>query len=346
MAGADGVSRSWFCVFNNPEDHGFKDMDGEQICEALVEQWVGDYPNRSCAFTYCVSERGMKHVHAVIEDSKPIRFSAIKKIFESWHIEPTKGTKEQAEDYINARGKYAEKGEKILATARHGEIKGAQGKSKELEIIETLLDNGLTPQKIMDQSLSYRRHDKIIKEAYYRKRILCTPTEREVNVTWHVGDSGSGKSYIQVKLIEKHGEDGLFLMSDYTGGGFDNYNGEKILFMDEFRGQIKYNQLLVILDKYKSQVHARYTNAYTLWDEVHITSVLPPERVYSKMVSENADLDNFRQLKRRITTVAYHYQVNGEYFVYEVSSDRYTGYQNLKDEAIEDYMNTYNEKLL
>ena len=223
-------ARSWFCVFNNPDEHGYVGTE-QEICDNIVSAWVDNNPTRSCAVCYCVSAVGLKHCHVVLEDTKVMRFSAVKKAFPSMHIEPTKGTKEQAEDYINKRGKWEEKGEIIVATARYGEIKGVQGQRRDFDAIDDLLLQGMNPSQIMEQNFAFRRFDKMIRQAYFDKRMRETPVKREVSVYWHCGEAGSGKTYEYVKLCEVHGEENVYLLNDYDKGGFDNYGGQKILCM-------------------------------------------------------------------------------------------------------------------
>ena len=328
----DSVSRSWFCVFNNPEEHGFSGAPDE-IVERMKDCWIDGNPQRSCAVTYCISADGLKHCHAVFEDTKAMRFTIVQKLFPGMHIEPTKGSKEQAEDYINKRGKWEEKGESILCTVRDGEIKGKQGARKDFEAIEDLIQEGKTPNEIMDMSFSYRRYDKMIREAYYYRRFSQTPLQRDVSVYWHVGHSGSGKSYTFVKLSEQYGEDQVYMLTDYEHG-FDKYNGEPILFMDEFRGQMRFSQFLNLIDHYKIQVPCRYSNIYALWNEVHITSVLPPERVYENMVQDNRHLDTIDQLARRISFVVYHWiDEDGKYREFHQPMKEYSDYETLKELA-------------
>lgn len=326
---SDGVSKSWFCVWNNPHE-SLEQTEPTDIAEKVLEMFIGDSPTRSGAVAYCISALGLHHLHMVFEDVKAMRFSAIKKAFPKIHLEPTKGTKEQAEDYINKKGKFEEKGEKVIYIAKHGEIKGAQGQRKDIDAIEELINMGKTPNEIFDMYLGYRRYEKMIRDAYYRKREKETPFIRDVKVYWHVGLSGSGKSFVANQLVDKYGEDELYFLSDYDSGGLDQYNGQKILFMDEFRGQIRYSTLLSMLQGYKQQFHARYSNVYGLWTEVHITSVLPPELCYSNMVSEYKDIDTLSQLMRRITEVVYHWQVDGHYMVYNEPVEEYTNYRNLQ----------------
>lgn len=324
----DTMARSWFCVLNNPQEHGYIGTP-EEITERIADEWVKDNPQRSCAIAYCISANGNHHLHKVLEDVKNMRFSAVKKVFPSIHMEPTKGTKEQAEDYINKRGRFAEKGEQVLYIARRGEIKGAQGQRRDLEVIEDLIQQGNTPFEILSMSLSYRRYEKYIRDAYYDKRYRETPRKREVNVVWHVGSSGSGKSYTQILLSEKYGESEVYVVTDYDHP-FDKYNGERILLLDEFRGQVKFCVFMTWLDKYRVQLGCRYSNCYALWAEVHICTVMPPESVYKKMVEDFQVYDTYEQLRRRINFVVYHYRENGEYKAFELSMERYTNYDNLR----------------
>ncbi len=322
-------SRSWFCVWNNPQET----VSGtpEEIAENVLQIWVDDKPTRAGAVAFCISADGLKHLHMVLEDSAQVRFSALKKLYPKAHLEPTRGNKEQAEDYIHKKGKFEEKGEQVLYIAQYGKIKGSQGQRKDFEVLEYLIEQGKTPVEIMDMSFSYRRYEKYIRDAYFRKRARDTPFLREIKVYWHVGKSGSGKSYSCLELAKEKGEDNIYLVNDYDNGFLDGYNGQPVLFLDEFRGQIRFSTLLSMLQGYKQTFHARYTNVLGLWNEVHITSVLPPEMVYRRMVSENREIDNYEQLKRRLTAIVYHYMENGLYQKKEIPIEKYISYRVLTD---------------
>jgi len=330
--GNDTMARSWFCVANNPQEHGYIGTP-EEIAERIADDWVKDNPQRSCAIAYCISADGLHHLHKVLEDVKNMRFSAVKKVFPSMHMEPTKGTKEQAEDYINKRGKFAEKGEQVLYIARRGEIKGAQGQRRDLEVIEDLIQQGKKPREILAMSLSYRRYEKYIRDAYFDKRYQDTPRSRDVNIVWHVGQSGSGKSYIQMQLAEQYGDDEVYLVTDYDHP-WDKYNGERIVILDEFRGQIRFSVLMNLLDVYRIQLPCRYSNLYSLWSEVHVCTVLPPDAVYKKMVDDFQSYDTYEQLRRRINTIVYHYiDDDGKFKVFEIHMSHYVDYDTLRKAA-------------
>lgn len=326
-------SKSWFCEFNNPELHGF-DGTPEEIVDKIIEIWTKDNPQRTCAVAYCISAKGLKHLHCVLEDKKSIRFSGIKKLFHGMNIVPTKGNKQQADDYINKRNKYAEKGEKVLLIKYHGEIQGRQGKRNDIETIEEFIQQGLTPNEIFDISLAYRKFEKITRDAYYRKRFKETPPKREISVYWHFGLSGTGKSYTYINLVEKYGEENIYMVSEYTNGFVDKYNGEPILFMDELRNEsLPYTLLLTIIGGYKSQIHSRYTNSYCLWNEVHITSIFPPDEMYKQMYLYKND--TYEQLERRITFVIYHYKENGKFLTKEMTMEEYKKHTDLIKDNVE-----------
>ena len=140
---------------------------------------------------------------------------------------------------------------------------------------------------------------------------------------------------IRRKYFEKYGEDKVYLMTDYEKGGLDLYCGQPILYMDEFRGQMRFAQLMNYLDGYKVQIPCRYANAYALWDIVHITTILPPEMVYQNMVDNNRSIDTYEQLRRRIKSVIYHWKdAEEEYHSFEIPMQQYKDYAALKQQAL------------
>lgn len=337
---ANDVSKSWFAVLNNPADRGYPD-DPVECCIRLRDEWILDedgklISGRSGAWSFCISAEGLRHVHMILEDSKAMRFSAIKKNYAvGMHFEPTKGSKAEAEGYIKKIGKWEEKGEQILHTEQYGEIAGNQGARGDLNEIEELIEQGKTPTEIMAMKFAWRKYEKMIKDAFFYKRSRDTPPKRDVKVVWHVGLSGSGKSWSYVRLCEELGEDLVYLLNDYQNGGFDGYCAEPVLFMDEFKGQMPFHTLLNYLDGYKIQVHARYGNVKALWNEVHITSVYPPNEVYKRMVdSDVRALDTVAQLNRRISEIVYHWFDGVEYREYSIPMSEYLDLESLRELAL------------
>ena len=151
-----------------------------------------------------------------------------------------------------------------------------------------------------------------------------------------VGPAGSGKSHTYAELCKSRGEEAIYMVSDYSAaGGFDLYSGEPILFMDEYKGQLGYDTLLSILDKYKKQLHTRYANIWMLWSEVYITSVYPPEAVYELMVPESRQsMDTLDQLMRRITDITYCWVDEDGYHRHTLPMSKYKNYLALRMDAL------------
>lgn len=327
--------KSTFCVINNPrydiiyrhneEGEIVKDENGkavilkqepteyhslteQQICDDVLNKWVGDDDKRTGAVLFCVSALGLEHLHCVFESEKTFRpLSALKKIFPKVHIEITKGNKKQVEDYINKVGKFEEKGEKILAKSQVGDIKGCQGKRNDLispdQIKEFILE-GKKPQEIFWEYPQTLKSKGVVETLFYIHRRNTTPICRKVNVHWLFGSTACGKSYSYVELCEQYGVSEVYRVSDYANP-FDTYQGEKILFLDEFRGNLPYGTLLGLLDVYQGQVRARYNDKFGLWSDIYITSPYTPFELYQNVFERNDDIDKLEQFIRRIDDIVY-----------------------------------------
>lgn len=322
---ASDVSKSWFCVLNNPRQHGYDIADNDKLLETVAFDFINTSTTRSCALTLCLSEDGLEHIHAVFEDMTAFRFTALKKLFPCAHIEATKGNKKQAEDYINKVGQFSEKGEVIIAKFQHGDIKGRQGQKFDLTEADKFLSAGYTPREIFELDIKYRRYEKIIKDAYFARLVNKSDLVRNVYVEWHFGKTGTGKSHTYVDLCEIYGKDDVYVVTDYESGFLDNYCGQKVLFLDEFRSQIRYSKLLSMLDSYTREFHARYSNIVGLWTFVYIASPYAPEQCYKSLVdlSEDRRIDAVEQLMRRIDKIVYHYKDCDKYKFYDFERDEY-----------------------
>lgn len=328
--------RSWFCVLNNPQEHikELKDMLPEDITKYMCEEWQKQNGiNSPCCVAYCISKDGLHHLHMVLENPNKVGFEKVKEFCHCAHIEATKGNKRQAEDYIHKRGAWEEKGEKIVHIFALGEIQGAQGRRNELAEIDDLLAQGKTPSEIFDECGLYSmRYEKIIKSAFYRLKCKEVGRVRDVQINWHLGDSGTGKSHSFA--IDTRSDDEIYFISGpqlQTTGAFDDYYGQKVLFIDELKpGHITFGKMLVLLDKYRTPLSCRYCDGYQLWEEVNITSVYTPQELYKKMFDGSADdekkTDMIEQLNR-INTIIYHFCIDDDK-IYIENPRAYKGHKN------------------
>ena len=120
---------------------------------------------------------------------------------------------------------------------------------------------------------------------------------RNLKVYTITGSSGSGKTTLAKWLCEK--KDLTCYISSSGQNFMDDYNGEDVLILDDFRGsQMSFSDLLKLLDNNTaSMVRARYHNKQALFKYVIITSVYSPNCYYSNDVLRDEPL---KQLMRRI----------------------------------------------
>lgn len=317
---------------------------------------------------YCFGfEKGLKeatpHIHIFFCFNNPRHGKKIKEKFPTAHIEFCNGSIDENVDYVAKTGKWEEsEKEKTRIDGTFFENKErpkekGRGNRSDLDAIKKLIDEGKTPREILEINPNNYFFEKFVGEMYYNKRCSETPIKRDVNVVVHTGVAGSGKTNMLTKLNEEK----LFVGADYSSALFDNYEGQEVLFLDEFRGQIPYNQLLLILDGYKVPIHARYYNKYSLWNDVYITSVIPIEEWYN---NDNIR-DTFEQLKRRITNITYHYMTDCDnnfipdkmaflkdhdksqikYHEYTIKAEQYTSYEDLEKEALSHEYNLMLDKI-
>lgn len=312
----------------------------EEIVDFLMELWIGRNETCVCAVNYEIGDNGTHHCHMVLEDKQSFRFATLQKIFPTIHAELTRGTKEEVIAYFEKSGKHEEKAHTILVPMKlHGELRASkQGQRSDLDYIQQRIEEGSTPEEIMIERLEYRKYTKMIKEHYYQFRVQNTPDHKDLKVYWHTGDSGSGKSYTQVELKREFGREAVYVWSDYQNGGLDGYQGESILFMEEYKAELPYAEFLKVTDCYPQQMHARYSNVYALWNTIHLTSIFSPEKVYELMVpEEKRSADTVEQMMRRISKVVYHFKVTTEEgkYLYKQLIFSVEDYNNHSQEQIE-----------
>ena len=305
----------------------------EYLAEYFIRLWEESGAKREAAIAVCVSSTGCYHCHIACYGNTTTLKKVSKILFDS-HIEPQLGGKQALTAYICKEGDYAEKGEQVLYTKGLEVIQDRQGLRSDLEVIEELLEEGLTPEQIYAESFRYRRYEKMIKSHYLAKRIAEIPLIKTMWNEYHFGRSGSGKTYSYFKLCEIFSPEEVYLCNDYansgsSGGGFDFYanNPAKIVLLDEFRGNIPYAQLLSMLDVYsRNQQHCRFQNTYNLWENVIICSIYPPEEVYRFMVDDTKkNIDSISQFFRRLNVIVYHYKnKEGEYKSFEMPACEYS----------------------
>lgn len=123
-------------------------------------------------------------------------------------------------------------------------------------------------------------------------------------VFWFYGPTGSGKTKYATELMEDKYKDDYWISGGDLKQFKNGYNGERGVILDDLRcGDIKFNDLLRILDRYKYTTNIKGTTIPWLADDIIITS---PEHPLQTFVKLNHNTHNWEpredieQLIRRI----------------------------------------------
>lgn len=121
---------------------------------------------------------------------------------------------------------------------------------------------------------------------------------RNIKVYTISGESGSGKTTLAKYLAESKG---LSVYISSSGANFlDDYNGEDVLIIDDFRGSyMDFSDFLKLLDNNTASfIRARYHNIMPFFKYIIITSINAPTQYYSSYFLNGEPI---KQLIRRIS---------------------------------------------
>lgn len=226
---------------------------------------------------------GKIHWQGYIECTKAMELTTIKKLLtnNTIHLERRLGTQVQAINYVT-------KSETKIGTTYEYGKKKEQGKRNDLAEAINLLNAGNTINEIIDEIPNMIRYDKHL-ERYQQRSVEPRNFETEVIVL--IGEPGSGKTS-HVMNNEKN----VWIMPEPSSGTtwFDGYIGQEVALIDDFAGNIRYNFLLQLTDRYPMRVNVK--GGYVQWR---------PKKIY---ITSNYEIENWYQqdctaLKRRIKQV-------------------------------------------
>lgn len=360
--GEDSAFRAYMLTGNNPQHlvegleidfdtAGPADLrDGLRL---LIEVWIcGDRNHKArdpeingvCA-VFERGESGTPHAHLWICSRNPIRFKSLKKRFQGFHIDVLRGSEQDARDYMYKRGAHAGKAfTQLCEPVEWGDYFCANGSTagaeKMHDVADRLIREGMTPNQIILEQPRFARFDRMLNALYAAYVQENVPTFRKVFVEWHLGRSGAGKTHSYLELCSRYGADNVYLLSGTSKHPWDGYveTMSKVV-IDELRATtFDPSELLSILDGYRVSLNARYHDRLAAWDELHITSIIPPEELWARSQSGASERDTSDQLLRRIDTITYHYidarfEGSGRYRRISVRADEYRGVGELEEMA-------------
>lgn len=233
------------------------------------------------------SAKGNFHWQGYVEFKNAVRATAVKGMLPAGsHWEKRKGTPEQARAYcMKEESRCVEPVEfGDFAAKKQGsrtDISDAKEKLKEGKWME--IDPGTFVRNhrglmAYAKLMGYKRKDKIVRDW-------------KTHVTVIVGGSGKGKSK---KAWEICGKEDTYFVSpgNYKNVWWDEYDGHDNVIINDHHGEIPFNMLLGILDRYPCKVPTKGGSAELLAKKIVITSTKDASKWY--------DNGRYNELHRRI----------------------------------------------
>lgn len=260
-------------------------------CEKYLKQKPAVFPDE---IKYLIFQKekcptsGKEHFQGYVELTKPSRLGLVKKLFNcEWiHLEKRKGTQDQAITYCK-------KSETKVDGPWEFGSPGKQGQRTDLDCLKNLEFMKISDfvLEYLPIALKYPNGLRLIKQSF---DIATSNRQRDISVTTIIGKPGSGKTKY---VYDNHSD--IYKLNTNTNGTlwFDGYEGQDVLLIDDFKGWLKYTELLTILDRYPYRCQLKGSFTYAKWTKVFITSNYEIDTWYQ------SDAIDKGALNRRITNI-------------------------------------------
>lgn len=227
---------------------------------------------------------GTPHLQGYVEFQNSKRLTSLKKFNSRIHWEPRRDTQEEAIEYCKKDNEYEEFG-----------TKKNQGKRTDLNALRDEIMAGGRVDDIAKEEPAivhqYGRTLDRLEDIALRKRWRTEMTKG----IWYWGKTGTGKSH---KALENFNRATHYVYPIKDKGWWDGYRGQETVIINDFRGEIPYNTLLQIVDKWPYNVPRRGREPTPFVSKtVIVTSSLPPEQIYHHQQEEGS----LEQLYRRFS---------------------------------------------
>lgn len=254
------------------------------------------------------------HLQGYIEFENAITLQTVKQRLHSdqIHLEPRWDTAKTAREYClktvdNCPEKWKSHGCRVPDTkpVELG-VPIKQGRRTDVSEMYAMMKAGATDYELQEHNPGlYARMYKALKVMRFNHLGATLPKFKNIDVHVYFGLTRSGKTR---KATEN--KDSFILTCEGSQLWFDGYTNQKTLVIDDFYGQIRFSQLLQLLDGHRKPIQIKGAWTYPQWDEIIITSNVHPERWYN---SYSNVPDNARDaLYERIKTLTNVIRTNNE----------------------------------
>ncbi len=225
---------------------------------------------------------GKQHWQGYVEFVRALDFGKVKTLLggEATHIEPRRGTAEQASVYCKKDNKFEENG-----------TISKQGKRSDIEeCTDMLVDGNSIKTMALANPVQYVKYHKGLEKF---KNLLIEPRNWVTEVIVLYGKTGCGKSRQARELCKDY-----WVWTPARDKWFDGYEGHADVIMEEFRGQLPLGFMLTLLDRYECPLQVKGGMVEFCPKKIVITSPKHPRDWYTESSNDKID-----QLLRRVTNV-------------------------------------------
>jgi len=269
-------ARQWCYTWNNYTEEDY----------ARMKAWCEQY----CTWWAMGREEGDKektpHIQGAFRTKNTRTFKNLKGVFPDVHFEIMKASCKRNDEYCTKDGKF-EVGGKLPS----------QGKRTDLDDLKDAIKDGVSLDDItMKRPTLYHQYGRTLEKV----ELICLRKKWRTEMTegiWYWGETASGKSH---RAFENFHPDTHYLVALNDKGWWEGYKGQETVILNDFRGEMRYNELLQLIDKWPYDVKLRNKGKLPFISKrVIITSSLPPHKCFPNRQEE----DDIAQLLRRIKVI-------------------------------------------
>ncbi len=250
-----------------------------------------------------LSESGTPHFQGYMELKKAKRLPQIKTMLDSAtvHIEPRRGSAQEASDYCCKDDTYVPGGQRL----KYGTMKvTTPGKRNDIKEFKELVMSGTKRKRDMVESHPgiIARHNHFYDTLTLLRRPASTP---DCQVILHYGATGLGKTR---KVMDAHLEDESFYVAPLSNSTlwYDTYDGHETVLIDDFAGAASHMSLVALLrllDIYPLMVPVKGSHTWWRPKTIYVTTNILPCDWYKW----EARGSQYLALSRRFTSVVLFY---------------------------------------
>lgn len=283
----DYRTRAWCFTFNNWETHQPDAWD--------KFKQLGDY---GCVAPEVAPTTGTPHLQGYLYFQNKKTKGKLIKLFPKCSFRPANGNAKENRQYIfgpydDGNGKHKDFNPEAI---EWGSMP-MQGARADLDSLRDQIQNGTKVDDIaIENPFMYHQYGRTlnkIEDLMMRKKFRTEMTKG----IWYFGKTGVGKSHT---AFQNFNPETHYVLNTKDNGWWEGYTQQDTVIINDFRGELSYNELLQLVDKWPMTVKRRNREPMPFLSKtVIITSSLHPEIVYHRRNAE----DSMEQFYRRFEVV-------------------------------------------